>query len=128
MLPAHSREEAATFVRDMGIPPDIILADYQLDDGDTGVKVVSHIREITDAHVPAILITADRGDHVRRDALQNDVSVLTKPLRLSRLRPMIMWKIRRFQTGEDEPLAIPTKVGNDSDSAQHRVRAQGGRA
>ncbi|MEM8956951.1 MAG: ATP-binding protein [Pseudomonadota bacterium] len=128
VLPAHSREEAATFVRDMGIPPDIILADYQLDDGDTGVEVVSHIRAVTGAHVPAILITADRGEPVRRDALQNDVSVLTKPVKLSRLRPMIMWKIRRFQTGEDAPLAIPTKVGDDSKDAEHKVRVPGGHA
>ena len=60
VLPAQTAKEALGHIEDMGMPPDIILADYQLDDGENGVKAISEIREATGTHVPAILVTADR--------------------------------------------------------------------
>ena len=93
VLPARSTMEALEHVRDLGIPPDIILADYQLDGGDTGVQATLDVRAATGYQVPAILITADRSETVRRLGVQNDLSVLTKPVQLSRLRPLIDWKV-----------------------------------
>ncbi|NVO56692.1 PAS-domain containing protein [Rhodobacteraceae bacterium B1Z28] len=100
VLPAHSTKEAMQFVTDMGMPPDIILADYQLDDGDTGVNAIRQIREMTQTHVAAILITADRSESLRSAGLRHDISVMTKPVKLSRLRPLIVWKVRRGMTGQ----------------------------
>ncbi|WP_120634948.1 PAS-domain containing protein [Ruegeria sp. EL01] len=111
VLPAQSTEEAMRFVTDMGMPPDIILADYQLDDGDTGVNAIRQIRERTHTHVPAILITADRSENLRHAGLRHDVSVMTKPVKLSRLRSLIVWKVHRDLTGM---ASTPTKVGGDS--------------
>jgi signal transduction histidine kinase len=111
VLPARSTEEAMRFVTDMGMPPDIILADYQLDDGDTGVNAIRQIREMTQTHVPAILITADRSESLRHAGLRHDVSVMTKPVKLSRLRSLIVWKVHRDLTGM---ASTPTKVGGDS--------------
>lgn len=98
VLPAGSTTEAVQFVTDMGIPPDIILADYQLDDGDTGVNAIRHIREMTNVHVPAILLTADRSESLRNAALRHDISVMTKPAKLARLRSLIDWKIHLRET------------------------------
>lgn len=94
VLAARSTEEALAHIADIGIPPDIILADYQLDGGDTGVEATRQVRAATQTEVPAILITADRSEHVRGLGRQNDMSVLTKPAELSRLRSLIDWKIR----------------------------------
>ena len=94
VLPAQSQQEAMQFVADMGIPPDIILADYQLDDGETGVNAIRQIREMTQTRVPAILITADRSEALRKDGLRHDISVMTKPVKLPQLRSLIIWKIR----------------------------------
>ena len=94
VLPAQSQLEAMQFVADMGIPPDIILADYQLDDGETGVNAIRQIREMTQTRVPAILITADRSEALRKDGLRHDISVMTKPVKLPQLRSLIIWKIR----------------------------------
>ncbi len=93
VLAAHSTEEALEHVRDMGIAPDIILADYQLNHGDTGVKAIAAIRTETGLHVPAIVITANRSDSLHVIGAENDITVMTKPVKLSRLRPMIDWKI-----------------------------------
>lgn len=119
VLAAQSIGEALGFLRDIGIPPDIVLADYQLNDGETGLKAVAAIRECCQHHVPAILITADRSEALRRIAADSDVSVMSKPVKLSRLRPLIEWKIRENMANEkaggDAGLTAPTKVGHDSD-------------
>lgn len=118
VLAARSTQEALAHVRDLGMPPDIILADYQLDGGETGVQATLDIREKTGVQVPAILITADRSETVRRLGIQNDMSVLTKPAELSRLRPLIDWKIREraaTSTGSaPSATAVQTKVEGDS--------------
>ncbi|WP_299740878.1 PAS-domain containing protein [uncultured Roseobacter sp.] len=101
VLPARSTKEALAHITDLGMPPDIILADYQLDGTDTGVQATQDIRATTGTRVPAILITADRSETVRRLGLQNDMSVLTKPAELSRLRPLIDWKIRGHSEAAD---------------------------
>lgn len=97
VLPARSPQEAIQFIRDIGMPPDIILADYQLDDGETGVNAIGQIREMTQTQVPAILITADRSEALRQDGLRHEISVMTKPVKLPRLRSLIIWKIGRAQ-------------------------------
>jgi signal transduction histidine kinase/CheY-like chemotaxis protein len=110
---ARSTEEAEQFVRDIDMPPDIILADYQLDNGDTGIRAIQSIREMTGVKVPAIMITADRSDKLIRTGAKVGFTVLTKPVQLSRLRPLIDWKIR-WQSPEIPSDRLPTKVGNDS--------------
>ncbi|WP_372836127.1 PAS domain-containing hybrid sensor histidine kinase/response regulator [Puniceibacterium confluentis] len=94
VLAAKSTAEALTLVRDIGMAPDIILADYQLDGDDTGVQAIRLVREETATHVPAIVITADRGPALVQIGARNDFTVLTKPVQLSRLRPLIDWKTR----------------------------------
>lgn len=94
VLAAQSTQEALAYVRDMGMAPDIILADYQLSDSDDGVRAIAALREETGTRIPAIMITADRSEVLRRTGVRNDFSVMPKPVRLSRLRALIDWKIR----------------------------------
>lgn len=117
VLPASSTREAVEQVNDMGMAPDIILADYQLNGVDTGVIAITRVREMTGVHVPAILITANRSESVWQAGAQHDVSVMTKPAELTRLRALIDWKIRwqpRTHEADNQSNApIPTKVGGD---------------
>jgi CheY-like chemotaxis protein len=111
VLAARSVEEALHQVAELGMPPDIVLADYQLDNGETGVDAIDAIRKATGAGVPAILITADRGVAQRRATVPKDVSVLTKPVNLMRLRPLMDWKIRwHVKSGQLMETGLPTKV------------------
>ncbi|MHA6345986.1 PAS domain-containing hybrid sensor histidine kinase/response regulator [Roseivivax sp. CAU 1761] len=98
-LCAASTEEALGLVRDIGMAPDIILADYQLDGDDTGVAAIRAVRDATGRKVPAIMITADRSDDLLRTGAEIGFAVLTKPVQVARLRPLIDWKIR-WQTPE----------------------------
>lgn len=94
VLPASLTSEALHYVEDMGIPPDIILADYQLDGDETGIDAIAKMREMTAANVPAILITANQSVQVRQEAEANDISVMHKPAKLGRLRATIDEKVR----------------------------------
>ncbi|MBY6005188.1 PAS-domain containing protein [Salipiger bermudensis] len=91
---ARSAAEALTHVRDMGMAPDIILADYQLDDGETGDRAIAAVRAECGLQVPAIMITADRSNELLKRGAREGFSLLTKPVQLSRLRPLIEWKVR----------------------------------
>jgi len=97
---ARSAAEALTHVRDMGMAPDIVLADYQLDDGETGDRAIAAVRAECGVRVPAIMITADRSNALLKRGAQEGFSVLTKPVQLSRLRPLIEWKVH-WQSPED---------------------------
>lgn len=94
VLGARSTEEARALVADIGMAPDIILADYQLDGHDTGILAIRAIREDTGLQVPAIMITADRRVSLVETGIHEDFTVLTKPVQLSRLRPLIDWKTK----------------------------------
>ncbi|MCP4073736.1 MAG: response regulator [Hyphomicrobiales bacterium] len=92
VLGAKSTKEAVKLVREIGIAPDIILADYQLDGGDDGIKSIVALRNQTKTDIPAIMITANRKDSLIKAGHKHGFTVLTKPVQLSRLRPLIDWK------------------------------------
>ncbi|ARE39105.1 Signal transduction histidine kinase [Rhodovulum sp. P5] len=104
VLGALSTKEALGLVDDLGMPPDIILADYQLEGTDTGLAAIRAVRARTGAAVPAIMITANRSPDLLRTATQDDFTVMTKPVDVSRLRPLIDWKTRRQNPATDESL------------------------
>lgn len=96
VLTAASTGEALEQVREIGMAPDIILADYQLDGDDNGIKTILAVRQETHIEVPAIMITASREETLTEDSGRHNFTVLTKPVKLSRLRPLIDWKTRRL--------------------------------
>lgn len=99
VLTAASTKEALTCVRELGMPPDIILADYQLDGDDNGVKTIAELRRATKTDIPAIMITANREEDLAEQSREHRFTILTKPVELSRLRPLIDWETRRLNTG-----------------------------
>ncbi len=95
VLGTTSTEGALKLMNGVGTPPDIILADYQLDDGDNGVEAIRALRAEAGVDIPAILITANRSKALLQLGERMGFSVLTKPVQLSRLRALIDWKTRR---------------------------------
>jgi len=73
--------------------PDVIIADYHLDSGD-GISAITVLRERFGAHLPAILVTADRSRELNDTAADRDIRVLNKPLRPATLRALLsQWRI-----------------------------------
>lgn len=94
VLAAGSTAEAVLLVEEIGMAPDIVLADYQLDGDDNGIAAIEALRRTTESPIPAIMITADQGEHLVQAGIAGDFTVLRKPVQLSRLRPLIDWKTR----------------------------------
>lgn len=91
----RSTAEALEVIRDAGIAPDIILADYQLDGEDTGIAAINAVRVETGVEIPALMLTADRSTKLVREGTKLNFTVLPKPVDLARLRRSIALKTRR---------------------------------
>jgi signal transduction histidine kinase/Na+/proline symporter/CheY-like chemotaxis protein len=95
VVTAGGRAEAeAALARDRA-GPDVILADYHLDDGD-GIEAAEALRARFGADIPAVLITADRSPAVRAAAAAHGITVLTKPIKPAALRALLaQWRAQR---------------------------------
>jgi Na+/proline symporter/CheY-like chemotaxis protein len=71
-----------------GEPPDLVIADYHLDDG-SGVGAILRLRALTNADIPALLVTADRSAEVRAEAERHSITLQHKPVRPAALRAYI---------------------------------------
>jgi CheY-like chemotaxis protein len=82
---AASMEELEKLLNAPASPPDIVIADYHLDDGD-GIAAILALRNRYGTHIPGLLITADRSPQVRAEAERHEISVQHKPLRPAAFR------------------------------------------
>jgi Na+/proline symporter/signal transduction histidine kinase len=69
-------------------PPDIVVADYHLDDGD-GLAAIAAVRARLKGALPAVLATADRSADVRDACAAADVALLNKPVKPAPLRALL---------------------------------------
>ncbi|SMO73156.1 ATP-binding response regulator [Paracoccus laeviglucosivorans] len=70
-------------------PPDVLIADYNLDNGDTGLKAIRELRIAAGQPVPAIIVSARRDPEIGRASLELGVPVLEKPIRPEDLQAML---------------------------------------
>lgn len=69
--------------------PDMIIADYHLDDGAIGTTAIDAVRAATGSGIPAIVITADRTPELREELDMAGLHVLQKPVKPAQLRALI---------------------------------------
>lgn len=87
-LCAISLKASERLLRKESDPPDMLLVDYHLDDGN-GIDAVIELRRRLKNDLPAILITADRAPEIREEARARNIAVLYKPLKAAALRALI---------------------------------------
>jgi len=92
VITANSLGEALTQVNSHG-RPDIILADYHLDEA-TGLDALEAIALHLAVKIPAIIISADNSDAVRGLVIQSGYQFLSKPVAPPVLRNLIRKQIR----------------------------------
>lgn len=63
----------------------MIIADYHLEHGDTGVAAIEALRSRLNQPVPAIMVTAHRDPDIARTCAAMGVHLMEKPLRPSEL-------------------------------------------
>jgi CheY-like chemotaxis protein len=82
---AGSVEALDTVFADNPDAPDLVIADYHLDDG-SGIGAILRLRALYGRDIPALLITADRTQEVRGEAEKHHIGLQHKPVRPAALR------------------------------------------
>lgn len=75
--------------------PDIILADYQLDDDRNGLDAMDAIRDALGPDIPGILITGYMAPEVREDAIGRGYQILYKPVKPAALRALVNKQLKQ---------------------------------
>ncbi|THD64113.1 hybrid sensor histidine kinase/response regulator [Phenylobacterium sp.] len=75
--------------------PDLILCDYRLRGGESGVKVIRRLQRALGTQVPAILMTGDTAADRIREAQASGFPLLHKPVPHARLRAAVTSQLRR---------------------------------
>jgi signal transduction histidine kinase/CheY-like chemotaxis protein len=99
---ALSGQEAHDRCSEGGPGPELIIADFSLSDGESGIDVVRELREKLDRRVPAILITGDTSAERLQEAEQAGLPILHKPTQPGKLRALSSWAIASGETEGDE--------------------------
>jgi len=71
---------------DSGGTPDVILVDYHLDDGLTGIALSRDLLARWQVTLPCIVISADRSEEVKAEAHGHGFMFIQKPLKAAALR------------------------------------------
>ena len=92
-LTANNSETALEHLQGMksngGHYPSILVVDYHLDDNVTGVEVIRELRKHADRYIPAIVVTADHSEPVRREVRASGDALLHKPIKPAALRALM---------------------------------------
>lgn len=92
---ARDSDDIAEMLSDASFHPAIILADYHLDHGVSGLDAVAQIRAGIADKLPAILVTADRTQETMDAAARAGCEVLHKPVRPAELRAFMQHLLSR---------------------------------
>ncbi len=84
-LSAVSTADALAQLRDDDRAPDVILSDYRLRDGETGIEAIRQIHSVW-GNMPAALITGDTAPDRLKEATASGYELLHKPLNPQRLK------------------------------------------
>jgi two-component system, sensor histidine kinase len=89
---AAVREWTSTY-HSQSVQPDLILADYRLEPGQTGIDAIRLIRQCIGAQCPAIMITGSTMTQHDQAAQEHNFHLLIKPVLPNKLRAMIAFKL-----------------------------------
>jgi PAS domain S-box-containing protein len=82
---AASALEARALIRHLDVLPSLLISDFHLLDGSTGVEAVGHIREYYDIAIPAFIVSGDTSKVVKDARLLENCTLMNKPVDTARL-------------------------------------------
>jgi signal transduction histidine kinase/CheY-like chemotaxis protein len=77
------------------VRPSLVIADYRLEQGATGIAAIDALRRRFGHALPAIVVTGSSMTGHDREALEHDFHLLIKPVLPNKLRAMIAFKLAR---------------------------------
>ena len=88
---AHSPGEAREALRRGAASPDLVIADYHLDDGARGIDAIDEVQNEIAMPIPACIVTADYSEAVTEAAAARGLEILRKPVKPAELRSLIAY-------------------------------------
>ena len=88
---AGSPDEARQALQGRTWSPDLIIADYHLDDGAHGFDAIDLVQKESDAAIPACIVTADHSEAVTAAAAARGLEILRKPVKPAELRSLMAY-------------------------------------
>jgi signal transduction histidine kinase/DNA-binding response OmpR family regulator len=85
VVTAPTANDAITKLNEDDLAPTMIVADYRLKEGKTGVDAIAYIREEFNQEIPAIIITGDTSAKRLKEATASGFRLVHKPLQVDDL-------------------------------------------
>jgi len=92
---AESADSAIQQLADHHLVPDLIVADYRLREGMTGVQAIQRVHDHAGRDIPAIVVTGDIAPERLREAQQSGYRLLHKPVSAASLRSLAGYLIEK---------------------------------
>ncbi|MEO0997504.1 MAG: NahK/ErcS family hybrid sensor histidine kinase/response regulator, partial [Pseudomonadota bacterium] len=93
--PAEARAAVEATLAETGAMPALLLLDYHLDDGVTGLDLAATLRRDCGLTVPTVVVTADYTDDVAQRVEAAGCTILRKPLKPAALRALLTRLVAR---------------------------------
>jgi CheY-like chemotaxis protein len=106
VLAAGSDEAALIRLAEREQRPDLIISDYHLASGKTGIRAIEQINAAFGSSIPAILISGDTAAEPLRDARDRGYILLHKPVDPMRLRAVMHELFRDHEDRKDAGAAL----------------------
>lgn len=88
-------EEAIVQLSASSKKPGVLICDYRLRDGDTGVNAIRKLLGIVGEDVPAIIVSGDTAPERLREAHESGFHLLHKPVRPAKLRALLAFVLTK---------------------------------
>jgi PAS domain S-box-containing protein len=75
-----SLEEAIDTTRSLPAPPDLVITDFHLGSGATGLDVIAALRQLTGTPTPAVIVTGDTSTAMKEIPREPGLQIISKPI------------------------------------------------
>jgi CheY-like chemotaxis protein len=86
---AASKKDVLGVLSETSLPPDLIIADYHLNNGDNGIDVALLVHTKLDHNIATVLSSADRSEDIQALAYEHDMQYLPKPIKQAALKRLL---------------------------------------
>jgi signal transduction histidine kinase len=94
VVAGSSDQAALAGLADYDDLPDVIISDYQLRDGKTGVEAIARVCDVLSARIPAFLMSGNTDPVLLREAQANGYLLLHKPVEPMALRATLTQAVK----------------------------------
>ena len=94
----HDADETLERLGELGRYPDLLIVDFRLQEGLTGVQAIQRLRNELGADIPALLVTGSTSAAHAIEAEQHGYQFLTKPVMPAKLRAMVELKLKEAES------------------------------